>query len=82
MFFLESGYWPFSAPGGRFGTANSLFFAPSHETKIPSRRWCRNQPTEVSMWLNIWTVTVAMAIGFAVMAMTVLPKDHRATLGR
>ncbi len=34
------------------------------------------------MWLSIWTVTVAMAIGFAVMAMTVLPKDHRATRER
>jgi hypothetical protein len=34
------------------------------------------------MWLNIWTVTIAMATGFAVIALTILPKDQRATLGR
>ena len=34
------------------------------------------------MWLSVWTVTIAMAIGFAVTAMTVLPKNQRATLGK
>jgi hypothetical protein len=39
-------------------------------------------PLEVSMWLSIWVVTIAMAVGFAVMAMSILPKEQRATLER
>ena len=34
------------------------------------------------MWITVWTVTIAMALGFAVLAVTVLPKNERATLGR
>ena len=34
------------------------------------------------MWINIWAVTIAMAIGFSVMAIVIQPKDDRATLGR
>ncbi len=34
------------------------------------------------MWITVWTVTIAMALGFVVMAVAVLPKDERATLGR
>ena len=33
------------------------------------------------MWLCIWVITVASAIGLAVIAMTALPKDQRATFG-
>ena len=33
------------------------------------------------MWLSIWLITVASAIGLAVIAMTALPKDQRATFG-
>jgi hypothetical protein len=33
------------------------------------------------MWVAIWAVTVAMALSFAVMAVTMLPEDERATLG-
>ena len=33
------------------------------------------------MWLSIWVVTLAAAIGFAVTATTMLPKEERATLG-
>ncbi len=31
------------------------------------------------MWLNLWTVTIALAIGFAVMAQAVQRKDDEGT---
>jgi hypothetical protein len=34
------------------------------------------------MWINLCAVTIAMAIGFAATAITVLPKTKRATLGK
>ena len=34
------------------------------------------------MWLSFWAVTIAMAIGFAVMAQVVQLRNHGATLGR
>jgi hypothetical protein len=34
------------------------------------------------MWINLCAVTIAVAICFAVAAITVLPKDERATFGR
>jgi hypothetical protein len=32
------------------------------------------------MWINQWAVTIAMAVGFAATAVTVLPKTKRPTL--
>jgi hypothetical protein len=34
------------------------------------------------MWLNIWAVTIAMAIGFSVIVLVMQPKNDNATLGR
>ena len=34
------------------------------------------------MWLSIWAVTLALAIGFAVMAVTVQSENDHAALGR
>ena len=34
------------------------------------------------MWLNIWAVTIAMAIGFAVLAQAVQLGNDRATRGK
>jgi hypothetical protein len=34
------------------------------------------------MWLNIWAVTIALAIGFSVMATVIPLKNDGATLGR
>ncbi len=34
------------------------------------------------MWITLWTVTVAMALCCVVVAVTILPKNERATLGR
>ena len=33
------------------------------------------------MWLCIWVITLASAVGLAVIAMAALPKDQRATFG-
>jgi hypothetical protein len=33
------------------------------------------------MWISFWAVTIALAIGFSVMAVTVQSEDH-AALGR
>jgi hypothetical protein len=34
------------------------------------------------MWLGIWTVAIALAIGLSVAAMAMQPKNDAATLGR
>ena len=34
------------------------------------------------MWFNIWAVTIAMAIGFSVMALVIQPKNDGAARGR
>jgi hypothetical protein len=34
------------------------------------------------MWITLWTVTIAAALGFTVVAVAILPKNERATLGR
>ena len=34
------------------------------------------------MWISIWAVTIAIAIGFAVMAIAMKSEDDHAALGR
>ena len=50
--------------------------------QIPlSAFWCGTTAGVRIMWLTIWVITVASAVGLAVIAMTALPKDQRATFG-
>jgi hypothetical protein len=34
------------------------------------------------MWLNLWAVTIALAIGFSVMAVVIQPKSDGPVVGR
>ena len=34
------------------------------------------------MWISVWTVTIALAIGFSVMAVVMQSENDRTALGR
>ena len=57
-------------------------FVLTTETKSPQVRLRLPRLGRSLMWLNIWAVTIAMAIGFAVLAQAVQLGNNRATRGR
>ena len=66
----------------QFEITRGLFWSPVKPNPHKHVGRSANSLGRSPMWLNIWAVTIAMAIGFSVLALVIQPKNDRATLGR